>query len=29
MERDTCIKAETQLPNADKDRCYERGIRIQ
>lgn len=27
--RDACIKAGTQLQNADKDRSYERGVRIR
>ena len=27
--QDACIKAETQLQNADKDRSYERGVRIR
>ena len=27
--RDACIKAEMQLQNADKDRSYERGVRIR
>ena len=27
--RDVCIKAEMQLQNSDKDRSYERGIRIR
>jgi len=27
--QDACIKAETQLQNADKDRSYERGARIR
>lgn len=27
--QDACIKAEMQLQNADKDRSYERGIRIR
>ena len=27
--RDACIKTEMQLQNADKDRSYERGIRIR
>lgn len=27
--QDACIKAETQLQNADKDRSYERGVQIR
>ena len=27
--RDACIKSEMQLQNEDKDRSYERGIRIR
>lgn len=27
--QDACIKAETQLQNADNDRSYERGVRIR
>lgn len=27
--RDACIKAEMQLQNVDKDRSYERGVRIR
>lgn len=27
--RDACIKVEMQLQNADKDRSYERGVRIR
>lgn len=27
--RDACIKAEMQLQNADKDRSYERDVRIR
>ena len=27
--QDACIKAEMQLQNVDKDRSYERGVRIR
>ena len=27
--RDACIKAKMQLQNVDKDRSYERGVRIR